>query len=104
MASQIKLLRGQRKDPKWAAGGATGCPLLTAQSTRSELFIVRASDSVGTVLVVGLSEDDHEDVHLANRLNCVRYLVFAFAFQVAAVVAISMCCNAYHLLHWLAAF
>jgi hypothetical protein len=116
---------------KWAAGAATtdlylgelarellasrsqspilrtvteGCPLLTAQSTRAELFIVRARDSVGTVPMVDLSEDDQEDVHLANRLDCARCLVFAFAFEVAAVVAIWRCCNAHQLPHRLAAF
>ena len=71
--------------------GLQAFPDLTGQSMRPELRIVRKAESIVSLNVADVCEDNPDQVYYEDKLGCARGIVFAFAFQ-AALVAVAVLC------------
>jgi hypothetical protein len=71
--------------------GIQAFPNLAGQSMRPELRIVRKDESIVSLNVADVCEDNPEQLYYEDKLGCARGIVFAFAFQ-AALVAVAVLC------------
>ncbi len=71
--------------------GMQAFPNLAGQSMRPELRIVRKEESIVSLNVADVCEDNPEQLYYEDKLGCARGIVFAFAFQ-AALVAVAVLC------------
>jgi len=58
---------------------------------RPELRIVRKAESIVSLNVADVCEDNPEQPYYEDKLGCARGIVFALAFQAALVVVIALC-------------
>jgi hypothetical protein len=66
-------------------------PNLAGQSMRPELRIVRRAESIVSVNVADVCNDNPEQAYYEDKLGCARGIVYAFAFQGALVAVASVC-------------
>jgi hypothetical protein len=71
--------------------GLQAFPDLTGQSMRPELRIVRKAESIVSVNVADVCEDNPDQVYYEDKLGCARGIVFALAFQAALVGVVALC-------------
>ena len=71
--------------------GLQAFPDLTGQSMRPELRIVRKAESIVSLNVADVCEDNPDQVYYEDKLGCARGIVFALAFQAALVGAVALC-------------
>ncbi len=71
--------------------GMQAIPIVTEQSMRPELRIVRREASILSVNVADVCSDDPEQLYYEDKLGCARGVVFALAFQ-GALVALGAIC------------
>jgi hypothetical protein len=64
---------------------------IAGQSMRPELRIVRKAESIVSLNVADVCEDNPEQPYYEDKLGCARGIVFALAFQAALVVVIALC-------------
>jgi hypothetical protein len=55
------------------------------QSMRSELRVVRKAESIASLNVADVCNDDSEQIYSEDKLGCARGIVYAIAFQIAIV-------------------
>ena len=65
--------------------------ILTEQSLRPELHIVRKSEGIVSLNVAEVCSDNPEELYYENKLGCARGVVFALAFQGAFVAVAAVC-------------
>ncbi len=65
--------------------------LLTEQSLRPELRIVRKSEAIVSLNVAEVCSDNPEELYYEDKLGCARGVVFALAFQGAFVAVAAIC-------------
>jgi len=65
--------------------------ILTEQSLRPELRIVRKAESIVALNVAEVSTQNPEELYYENKLGCARGVVFALAFQGAFVAVAAVC-------------
>jgi|HubBroStandDraft_2_1064218.scaffolds.fasta_scaffold975222_1 hypothetical protein len=70
--------------------GIQAFPMLADQSMRKELHIVRKA-----IVSLHPAELDELTVH-AERLGCVRGVIFAFAFQAVLAIGVAVCWKLLH--------
>ena len=58
---------------------------------RPELRIVRKAESIVSLNVADVCEDNPEQLYFEDKLGCARGIVFALAFQAVVVIAIALC-------------
>lgn len=71
--------------------GVQAFPNIAGQSMRPELRIVRKAESIVSLNVADVCEDNPEQLYYEDKLGCARGIVFALAFQAALVVVIALC-------------
>ena len=71
--------------------GLQAFPDLTGQSMRPELRIVRKAESIVSLNVADVCEDNPDQVYYEDKLGCARGIVFALAFQAALVGVVAFC-------------
>jgi hypothetical protein len=55
------------------------------QSMRPELRVVRKAESIVSLNVADVCNDDPEQLYYEDKLGCARGIVYAIAFQIAIV-------------------
>jgi hypothetical protein len=71
--------------------GFQAFPTLTGQSMRPELRIVRKAESIVSLNVADVCDDNPDQIYYENKLGCARGIVFALAFQAALVGVVALC-------------
>jgi hypothetical protein len=71
--------------------GLQAFPNLTGQSMRPELQIVRKAESIVSLNVADVCEDNPDHLYYEDKLGCARGIVFALAFQAALVGVVALC-------------
>jgi len=71
--------------------GLQAFPDLTGQSMRPELRIVRRAESIVSLNVADVCEDNPDQIYYEDKLGCARGIVFALAFQAALVGVVALC-------------
>jgi hypothetical protein len=71
--------------------GLQAFPDLTGQSMRPELRIVRKAESIVSLNVADVCEDNPDQMYYEDKLGCARGIVFALAFQAALVGVVALC-------------
>ena len=71
--------------------GIQAFPNLAGQAMRPELRIVRRAESIVSLNVAEVCEDNPEQLYYEDRLGCAKGIVFALAFQVALVAVVALC-------------
>jgi hypothetical protein len=71
--------------------GIQAFPNLAGQSMRPELRIVRRAESIVSLNVADVCEDNPDQLYYEDKLGCARGIVFALAFQVALVAVVALC-------------
>ena len=71
--------------------GIQAFPNLVGQAMRPELRIVRRAESIVSLNVAEVCEDNPEQLYYEDRLGCAKGIVFALAFQVALVAVVALC-------------
>jgi hypothetical protein len=71
--------------------GIQAFPNLAGQSMRPELRIVRRAESIVSLNVADVCEDNPDQLYYEDKLGCARGIVFALALQVALVAAVALC-------------
>jgi hypothetical protein len=71
--------------------GIQAFPNIAGQSMRPELRIVRKSESIVSLNVADVCEDNPEQMYYEDKLGCARGIVFALAFQAALVAVVVLC-------------
>ncbi|MGC2399928.1 MAG: hypothetical protein WA510_09105 [Acidobacteriaceae bacterium] len=66
-------------------------PNITEQATRSELRIVRKADSIVSLNVAEVCQDNPDQSYYEDKLGCARGIVYAFAFQGLLMGIASLC-------------
>jgi hypothetical protein len=66
-------------------------PNLAGQSMRPELRVVRRAESIVSLKVADVCQDDPEQVYYEDKLGCARGIVYAFAFQGVLAAAATLC-------------
>ena len=66
-------------------------PVLTEQTMRPELRIVRKAEGIISVNVAEVCSDNSEELYYEDKLGCARGVVFALGFQGALIVAAAVC-------------
>ena len=70
--------------------GIQALPLVADRSMRLELHIVPRSEPLVSAYTADIAFDDPEQLYGEDPLGCARGVVFAFAFQVALVIAVAV--------------
>ena len=65
--------------------------LLSEQSLRPELHIVRKAEAIVSLDVAEVCSDNPEELYYEDKLGCARGVVFALAFQAMFVVVAAVC-------------
>jgi hypothetical protein len=71
--------------------GIQAFPSLAGQSMRPELRIVRRAESIVSLNVADVCEDNPDHLYYEDKLGCARGIVFALSFQVALVAVVALC-------------
>jgi hypothetical protein len=71
-------------------------PNITGQAMKSELRIVRREDSIVSLNVAEVCQDNPEQTYTEDKLGCARGIVFAFAFQGLLLGIGSVCWRLLH--------
>ncbi len=71
--------------------GIQAFPNLAGQSMRPELRIVRRAESIVSLNVADVCEDNPEQLYYENKLGCARGIALAVVFQVALVAVAALC-------------
>jgi hypothetical protein len=66
-------------------------PILTKQSLRPELRIVRKAEAIVSLNVAEVCSDNPAELYYEDKLGCARGVVFALAFQAIFVVVAAVC-------------
>jgi hypothetical protein len=66
-------------------------PNLAGQPMRPELHIVRKAESIVSLNVAEVCQDNPEQTYYEDKLGCARGIVYAFAFQ-GALLGIGTLC------------
>ncbi len=66
-------------------------PVMTEQTMRPELRIVRKADNIISVNVAEVCADNAEEMYYEDKLGCPRGVVLALGFQGALVVTAAVC-------------
>jgi hypothetical protein len=65
--------------------------LLSEQSLRPELHIVRKAEAIVSLNVAEVCSDNPEELYYEDKLGCARGVVFALAFQGLFVAVAAIC-------------
>ena len=71
--------------------GIQAFPNLAGQSMRPELRIVRRAESIVSLNVADVCEDNPDQLYYEDKLGCARGVGFALAFQAIFVVVAAVC-------------
>jgi hypothetical protein len=71
--------------------GIQAFPNLAGQSMRPELRIVRRAESIVSLNVADVCEDNPDQLYYEDKLGAARGILFALAFQVALVAVVALC-------------
>ena len=71
--------------------GLQALPTLTGQAMRPELHVVRKAESIVSLNVADVCEDNPDQLYYEDKLGCARGIVFALAFQAALVGVVALC-------------
>ena len=71
--------------------GAHLLPNPAEQSMRPELRIVRRAESIVSLNVADVCEDNPDQLYYEDKLGAARGILFALAFQVALVAVVALC-------------
>ena len=66
-------------------------PVLSEQTMRPEMRIVRKAEHIIAVNVADVCADNPEELYYEDKLGCARGVVFALGFQAALVVVAAVC-------------